>query len=132
MDYIRQLDRMNQPQIRNEDNAWPHYEKAINLYVQQSPLVEQFISYRYSSKKRQEALRLKNLINARQVQTWLKNNQNHWDNFSPEQQAAVLKCFEYNWVPFPDTSHQTCNQWQATTFQQMTEHILTCIKDKKS
>ncbi|MFC1603544.1 hypothetical protein ACFL5F_00830 [Planctomycetota bacterium] len=130
VDYIRQLDKMNQPQVRNEDNAWPHYEKAISLYVRQSPLVKQFISCRHSSKKRQEALRLKNLINERQVQTWLKKNQNHWDNFSPEQQAVVLKCFEYNWVPFPKTSHRTSNEWQETTFQRMTEHILTCIRDE--
>ena len=130
VDYIRLLDQRNQPQVRNEDNAWPHYEKAISLYVQQSPLVEQFISCRYSSKKREEALRLKNLINERQVRTWLKKNRNHWDNFSPEQQAVVLKCFEYNWVPFPKTSHRTCNEWLATTFQQMTEHILTCIRDE--
>lgn len=130
VDYIRQLDRMNQPQVRNEDNAWPHYEKAISLYVRQSPLAKQFISCRHSSKKRQEALRLKNLINEQQVQTWLKKNQNHWDNFSTEQQAVVFKCFEYNWVPFPKTSHRTCNQWHATTFQRMTEHVLTCIRDE--
>jgi hypothetical protein len=130
MEYIRKLDRMNQPQVRNEDNAWPHYEKAISLYMRQSPLVEQFISRRHHSKKRQEALRLKNLINARQVQTWLKKNRNHWDSFSPEQQAVVIKCFEYNWVPFPKTSHRTCNQWHATTFQRMTEHILTCIRNE--
>lgn len=130
MDYIRQLDRMNQPQARDEDNAWPHYEKAISLYMRQSPLVKQFITSRHSSKKREEALRLKNLINEQQVQTWLKKNQNHWDNFSPEQQAVVLKCFEYNWVPFPKTSHRTCNQWHATTFQQMMEHTLTCIRNE--
>ena len=130
VDYIRLLDKMNQPQVRNEDNAWPHYEKAISLYVRQSPLVEQFISCRHSSKKREEALRLKNLINEQQVQTWLKKNQNHWDNFSPEQQGVVLKCFEYNWVPFPKTSHHTCNEWHATTFQRMTEYILTCIRDE--
>jgi len=130
MDYIRQLDRMNQPQLRNDDNAWPHYEKAISLYVKQSPIVEQFISHRHSSKKRKEALHLKNLINEQQVQTWLKKNRNHWDNFSPEQQAVVLKCFEYNWVPFPKTSHRTSNQWQATTFQRMAEHTLTCIRNE--
>jgi hypothetical protein len=130
VDYIRQLDRMNQPQVRDEDNAWPHYEKAISLYVKQSPLVGQFISCRHSSKKREEALRLKNLINEQQVQTWLKKNQNHWDNFSPEQQTIVLKCFEYNWVPFPKTSHRMCNQWHATTFQRMTEHTLTCIRNE--
>ncbi|UCE48911.1 MAG: hypothetical protein JSW47_01975 [Phycisphaerales bacterium] len=130
MDYILQLDQMNQPQFRNEDNAWPHYEKAISLYVRQSPLVEQFISRRHHSKKREEALRLKNLINEQQVQTWLKKNQNHWDNFSPEQEEVVIKCFEYNWVPFPKTSHHTCNEWQATTFQRMTEHSLTCIRDE--
>ncbi|UCF16319.1 MAG: hypothetical protein JSW59_02455, partial [Phycisphaerales bacterium] len=52
------------------------------------------------------------------------------DNFSPEQQAIVLKCFAYNWVLFPKISHRTCNQWHATTFQRMSEHTLTCIRNE--
>jgi hypothetical protein len=70
VDYIRLLNQINQPQIRDQDNAWPHYEKAIKLYVPQSALVKQFISYRRNGREREDAIRLKHLLrdNEQQVQ----------------------------------------------------------------
>ena len=40
VDYVELLNQMNRPQVRNQDNAWPHYEKAFKLYVPQSPVVK--------------------------------------------------------------------------------------------
>jgi hypothetical protein len=34
IDYTALLNRMSYPKIRDEDNAWPNYEKAIVLYVE--------------------------------------------------------------------------------------------------
>jgi len=131
VDYVQLLIRMNQPQVRNQDNAWPHYEKAIELYVPQSPVVEKFISYRRRGRDREDALRLKDrlLDNEQQIQVWFENNQKYWDNFNSEQQSVVLKCFEYDWVPFPKIVHQNDNDWQATPFNRMTEHVLRCINE---
>ena len=131
VDYAQMLNRMNQPQVRNQDNAWPHYEKAISLYVPQSPVVKQFISYRRNGKPREDALRLKGLLrdNQQQIQGWFEKNRKYWDNFNPEQQSVVLKCFEYDWVPFPKIIHQDYNDWYATTFFRMAEHVLRCIND---
>jgi len=33
VDYLALFNQMNRPQIKDEDNAWPHYEKAITLFV---------------------------------------------------------------------------------------------------
>jgi len=131
VDYVKLLNQLNQPQVRNQDNAWPHYEKAIELYVPQSPVVKKFISYRRHGRPREDALRLKEKLrdNERQVQAWFEKNQKYWDNFNPEQQSVVLKCFEYDWVPFPKIIHQNDNDWQATPFNRMTEHVLKCIND---
>jgi len=131
VDYVKLLNQMNQPQVRNQDNAWPHYEKAIELYVPQSPIVKQFISYRRGGKPREDALRLKDLLrdNQQQIQVWFEKNQKYWDNLNPEQQSVVLKCFEYDWVPFPKIVHQNNNDWYATTFYRMAEHILRCLND---
>jgi len=131
VDYVKLLNRMNQPDIREQDNAWPHYEKAFELYVPQSPVVKQYVSYRRRGKARQDALRQKNLLldNSRQIQAWLENNKKYWDNVNPEQQSVVLKCFEYDWVPFPKIVHQNYNDWQATPFDRMTEHIIRCINE---
>lgn len=131
VDYVKLLNRMNQPEIREQDNAWPHYQKAIELYVPQSPIVQKFISYRSNSKAREDALRLKDLLrdNSRKIQVWIEKNQNYWNNFSPEQKSVVLKCFKYDWVPFPKIVHQNYSDWQATPFNLMTEHIIRSINN---
>ncbi|MGD8501684.1 MAG: hypothetical protein PVJ86_13615, partial [Phycisphaerales bacterium] len=131
VDYLALLNQMNQPEVRDEDNAWAHYEKAIKLYVPESGVARQFISYRRHGRDREDAMWLKGLLrdNEQQIQAWLENNQEYWDSLSPEQQAVILKCFEYDWVPFPETTYQGHNDWQATPFPRMTEHILRCIKD---
>jgi hypothetical protein len=130
-DYLALLNQMNQPEVRDENNAWPHYEKAISLYVPQTPAVERCISYRRDSRKREEAIRLKGLLgdNQQEVLEWTQKNQKHWDSLSPEQQAVILKCFEYDWVPFPETAYQVHNDWQVTTLPRMTEHIIRSIKE---
>ena len=33
VDYLALFNQMNRPQLKDEDNAWPHYEKAITLFV---------------------------------------------------------------------------------------------------
>jgi len=131
VDYVKLLNQMNQPEIRKQDNAWPHYEKAFELYVPRSPLVEQLISYRRNGKVREDALRLKHLIqdNELKIQTWLQRNRNYWDNLNSEQQIVLLKCLEYDWVPFPQIAYESYNDWRTTTFFRMTEHIIQCIKE---
>jgi len=131
VDYVKLLNRMNQPQVRDQDNAWPHYEKALKLYVPQSPIVKQFISYRRNGRPREDALRLKEKLrdNQQQIQAWFEKNRKYWDNLNLEQQSVILKCFEYDWVPFPEIVHQNYNDWQATPFHRMTEHVLRCINE---
>jgi hypothetical protein len=34
VDYLAMLNQRNKPQVRDEDNAWPHYEKAIALFTE--------------------------------------------------------------------------------------------------
>lgn len=131
VDYIAMLNQLNQPEVRNENNAWPYYKKAIDLYVPQRPLVEQFISYRQNEKDHEEAIWLKHALrdHHQRVQTWLLKNQKHWDHLTTEQQRVFLKCLEYDWVPFPKTAYQSYTEWNVTTFHRMTEHILRCIRE---
>jgi len=131
VDYIRLLNQMNQPQVRDQDNAWPHYEKAIKLYVPQSQIVKQIISYRRYGRDREDAMRLKNQLhdNSQQIQVWFEKNRKYWDSLNNEQQRVLLKCLEYDWVPFPQIAHQSYNDWRTTTFVRMTEHILRCIRE---
>ncbi len=131
VDYVALFNQMNQPQIRDQDNAWPQYEKAISLYVSQSPVAKRFVSYRQGGKERQEALYLKGLLrdNQQKVAEWLGQNQKHWDSLGPEKQAIVQKCFEYDWVPLPSFAYGTTTEWATTTFDRMTEHVLDRIRE---
>jgi len=131
VDYVALFNRMNQPQIREQDNAWPHYEKAIGLYVSQSPITKKLISYRQGGRDREDALRLRDLLknNELKVAEWLRQNQKHWDSLGPEKQAVVQKCFEYDGVPLPSLAYGTTTEWATTTFDRMTEHVLDCIRE---
>jgi len=132
IDYIKLFNQMNQPQVHDQDNAWPDYQKAFELFVPQSPVVKQFISYREDRKERKDALRLKHLIqdNAQQIKAWLDKNQQYWDKLSTEQQKVLLKCLEYNSIPFPKIVYQSRNDWRTTTIELMTEHLARCINEE--
>ena len=131
VDYLKLFNLINQPKIRNQDNAWPYYEKAFELYVPRSRLVKQVISYRHNGRDRENAIWLKHMLrdNAQKIQSWLEKNQKYWDNLTPDQQTVLLKCLKYDWVPFPQVVHQSYNDWKTTTFFRMAEHIIQCIKE---
>jgi hypothetical protein len=131
VDYLAMFNRMNQPQIRDEDNAWPHYEKAIGQYFPWSTVTARLILDRQSNNGYQEALRLKSLLrdNEQKVAEWLGQNQKHWDSLGSKKQAIVQKCFEYDWVPLPGIAYGSNTEWATTTFDRMTEHVLDCIRE---
>ncbi len=141
IDYVELLNKINQPQVHDQDNAWPHYEKAIELYVPQGPLVKQVILYRsIGTREREDALRLKGLLrdNEQKIQEWLEKNQKYWDDLNAEQKAIKLKCLEYDMVllykdapEYPEyhSDMYVYSGWGATTIEQMTKHILRCIKE---
>lgn len=141
IDYIELLNQIKQPQIRGQDNAWPHYERAIELYVPQNPLVKQFISYRSVGRsEREDALQLKEMLrdNEQKIHEWLEENQKYWDNLNSEQKAIYLNCIEYDIVllykdapEFPEyhSDMYTHKGWGTTTIEQMAKHIVKCIKE---
>ena len=131
VDYIALLNQLNQPEVRDDNNAWPYYKKAFDLYVPQSPLVEEYMSYRYNGKDHEEAIWLKKSLreNEQPVKTWLTRNQKHWDHLTADQKRVFLKCLEYDWVPFPKTNPKSYTEWYATTFRRMAEHVLKCIQE---
>ena len=132
VDYVALFNRMNQPQVRDEDNAWSHYEKAIGLNVPQLPITKKLISYRQGGKQREDALWLKSLLrnNEQKVVDWLGQNQKHWDSLGPQEQAIVQRCFEYDLVPLPIVPTEgTYAGWATTTYDWMIEYVLDCIRE---
>jgi len=132
IDYLALLNQMGRPQLRDEDNAWPHYEKAIKMYIEpvQDGVVQEFISFRDKPGQLEKVLRFTDLSQDEQTQIlkWVQNSQKYWDNLSAEQQAVILKCFEYNWVPIFKKLYLP---YRVTPFKSMTNHLVEDIREKK-
>jgi hypothetical protein len=132
VDYLAVLNQMSRPQVRDEDNAWPHYEKAVNLYIAppRGGVVEEFISYRDKSGQLEKLVRFTDLSEDEQAQIleWIQQNQQHWDNLSAEQQKVILKCFQYNFVPFFKKPNLL---YSSLPFESMTSYIIEVIKQKE-
>ncbi|RKY23846.1 MAG: hypothetical protein DRP62_05065, partial [Planctomycetota bacterium] len=76
IDYLAVLNEKAKPELSEEDNAWPHYEKAIELYVKPSKYLEKTDAFR----------EIKNLDGLdeqtrREIQKWLNQNQQSWQEF---------------------------------------------------
>jgi len=52
VDYTALLNRMNLPELRDKDNAWPHYQKAVSLYVEPNDDETRTLAYQKTSKDR--------------------------------------------------------------------------------
>ncbi len=132
VDYLAQLNQMSRPPLLDQDNAWPNYQKAINLYIEpiKDGVVEEFISYRYKPSQLENVLRFTELSKDEQAQIleWIQQNKKHWDNVPAEQQNVILKCFEYNWVPIFKKRHLL---YRGTSFSSMTNCIIETIKERK-
>jgi hypothetical protein len=137
VDYLALLNQMNRPKISDEENAWPHYAKAIELYVEPSEIIKEFIGWVQRDPK--EIVRFRNLSEDSQAQIleWVSLNEIHWNNFTSEQQAVILKCLEQNQVPIIksayDAPYAKPKEYSCryNSFQTMAEEILKCIKEKK-
>jgi len=132
VDYLAQLNQMRRPPLLDEDNAWPHYERAINLYIEpvRDGVVEEFISFRDEPGLLEGKLRFRDLSEDEQAQIlqWIQQNKKYWDNVPAEQQNVILKCFEYNWVPIFKKRHLL---YRGTSFSSMTNCIIETIKERK-
>ncbi len=100
VDYLALLNQMNRPEVRNEDNAWPHYEKAIELYVQPDQRILKLAGNRRKDfKKRLYFSDLdKNIQDM--IRKWLKENESNWNDLEPSQKRLFERCFNEGLVPF--------------------------------
>jgi hypothetical protein len=100
VDYLALLNQMNQPEVRNEDNAWPHYEKAIELYVEPDQKIRELTERQ--RKDFEKKLSFGDLDKDKQdmIRKWLKENESNWDNLELSQKQLFEKCFNEGLVPY--------------------------------
>jgi len=104
VDYLALINQMNRPEVRDEDNAWPHYEKAMALYVEPDQGVLKLTGRPRGEFKR--GLCFSDLDKDKQdkIHEWLKENESFWENFDLPQKELIGRCFQEGLVPLPHPS----------------------------
>ena len=78
-DYVAQFMQLNKSENFNpEDNAWPYYEKAFELFVEPDSLYESDIHYQEDSHK---DLADYNSTQQKIIEEWIEQNQPAWQQF---------------------------------------------------
>jgi hypothetical protein len=81
VDYVKVFNEMARPEISEQDNAWPHYEKAIEAYVKpdEQLLPRHIFNIRYNS----SYTSFDDLLETEQAQVrgWVRQNQTALNHF---------------------------------------------------
>ena len=91
IDYMALLNRMNRPEVRDEDNAWPHYEKAIELYVNPSEELKEMAAFKRYGDAEYRSFGEMTDKNRREIKNWVEQNEAAWQEFV----AGSLKSYCY-------------------------------------
>ena len=93
VDYLALLNQMDQPQVRDEDNAWSHYEKAVELFVEPSQSIKKVVTfsggwwrptYRSFAELDED--------NKREIRKWIEQNEAAWREFVAGSEKGYCYC----------------------------------------
>ena len=101
VDYLALINQMNRPEVRDEDNAWPHYEKAMALYVEPDQRVLKLIGHPRREFKRKFYFSDLDKDKQEKIHQWLKENESFWENLDLSRKQLIERCFKEDLVPLP-------------------------------
>jgi len=101
VDYLAVINQMNRPQVRDEDNAWPHYQKAMALYVEPDQRVSKLIGRSQREFKRKLYFSDLDKDKQEKIYEWLKENESFWENLDLSRKQLIGRCFKEGLVPLP-------------------------------
>ena len=81
VDYLALFNEMSRPQVRDEDNAWPHYQKAISLLVEASYDLNELPAFKNSNAPASRNLSTIPDDDRELIQTWVQSNEAAWQHF---------------------------------------------------
>ncbi|MFZ0033906.1 MAG: hypothetical protein WAK60_02810 [Sedimentisphaerales bacterium] len=94
VDYLAVINQMNRPQVQDEDNAWPYYEKAITLFVKPDDELGKIVN------ASSEHPSLGGLSDEEQqkIRKWVELNESAWQEFAAGSSKSY--CYrEYGYDP---------------------------------
>ena len=80
IDYVALLNETARPGVLRDDNAWPHYEKAINLFVEPSEELENIDAFKNYKEEIKAFSELTDDEKAK-IGKWIKENEPAWKEF---------------------------------------------------
>jgi competence protein ComGC len=87
VDYLAMWNQMSRPQVQDEDNAWPHYEKAITLFVKPDDELRKIVD----NTPRYIGFGGLNEEERQKIRKWVERNEAAWREFV----AASSKSYCY-------------------------------------
>ncbi|MHC4534707.1 MAG: hypothetical protein ACYS6K_12205, partial [Planctomycetota bacterium] len=99
VDYLALLNQLNRPEVHDKDNAWPHYEKAMALYVEPDQRIQDLTERRRKDFETRLSFSDLNEEKQNKIQQWLKVNESKWDNLELSQKQLFERCFKEGLVP---------------------------------
>ena len=101
VDYLAIWNQMNRPQLADEDNAWPNYEKAVELFVTPDKKLEDIMAFKNlrSSYVRFDEL---DLEDQKKIRTWVLGNDAAWRQYT----QASNKSYCYRKVRYNENDEE--------------------------
>jgi len=131
VDYLALINQMNRPEVRDEDNAWPHYEKAMALYVEPDQRVTKLTVRSRREFKRKLYFSDLDKDKQEKIHEWVKENESFWENLDLSQKQLIGRCFKEGLVPLPHSFERSLARlyW---AFDTAIEDILRRIERRES
>jgi competence protein ComGC len=93
VDYVALFNQMNRPQVQDEDNAWPHYEKAITLFVKQDDELRKIVD---TASGRPVFGSLAN-EEQQKIRKWVELNEAAWQEFvAASSKSCCYREYQYD------------------------------------
>ncbi len=78
VDYVALLNQTSRPEVADEDNAWPHYEKAMDLYVEPDESIKDTVRYTDRSNEEYKSFSELNQAEQQALLQWIQQNEPAW------------------------------------------------------
>jgi len=82
VDYVAQLNRMVRPAVPQEQNAWPYYARAIELYVEPGKDLERIASLTCRHDEQRKTFADLTESERQALERWTKQNGPAWEQFA--------------------------------------------------
>ena len=81
VDYVAKLNKLARPQVPQDQNAWPHYKRAIELYVEPDDEIKDIASFSRSQPESWLAFSQQKPTQQELLKKWLDDNEPAWREF---------------------------------------------------